>query len=133
MPNDGRLGLAVGVGLVIAAAVLFFRADAPPRDPPKTSPAPAPQATPPPPAPGPQRPAPARPTARSGDGARRHTVEAGDTLAGLARRYYGDEGQAAALFEANRDVLTSPDELPAGAVLAIPELPRPAGDPAPAP
>src|SRR5438309_782901 len=30
MPNDAKLGLVVGVGLVIAVAVLFFRKEAPP-------------------------------------------------------------------------------------------------------
>ncbi|HVS36241.1 MAG TPA: hypothetical protein VMS17_11790 [Gemmataceae bacterium] len=29
MPNDAKLGLVVGVGVVIAAAVLFFHKDAP--------------------------------------------------------------------------------------------------------
>ena len=34
MPNDAKLGLVVGVGLVIAVAVLFFR-----KEPPAASPA----------------------------------------------------------------------------------------------
>lgn len=29
MPNDAKLGLVVGVGLLMAVAVLFFRRDAP--------------------------------------------------------------------------------------------------------
>jgi hypothetical protein len=29
MPNDAKLGLVVGVGLVIAVAVIFFRKEAP--------------------------------------------------------------------------------------------------------
>jgi phage tail protein X len=51
---------------------------------------------------------------------KRHTVRDGDTLADLSRRYYGDDSFAAALFEANRGVLSSPDLLPIGAVLTIP-------------
>lgn len=51
---------------------------------------------------------------------KRHTVRDGDTLADLSRRYYGDDSLAAALFEANRGVLSSPDLLPIGAVLTIP-------------
>jgi hypothetical protein len=33
MPNDAKLGLVVGVSLVIVAAVFFFRKDAPAVDP----------------------------------------------------------------------------------------------------
>jgi len=37
MPNDAKLGLVVGVGLVIAVAVVFFRKEAP--EPPAGEPA----------------------------------------------------------------------------------------------
>jgi hypothetical protein len=40
MPNDAKLGLVVGVGLVIAVAVMFFRREAP-ASPPAAEPAPA--------------------------------------------------------------------------------------------
>jgi hypothetical protein len=33
MPNDAKLGLVCGVGLVIAIAVVFYRKDAAPRPP----------------------------------------------------------------------------------------------------
>jgi hypothetical protein len=33
MPTDAKCGLLVGVGLVVAAAVLFFRKDSPPAPP----------------------------------------------------------------------------------------------------
>jgi nucleoid-associated protein YgaU len=44
----------------------------------------------------------------------------GDTLASLAKRYLGDAARAGEIFEANRDVLPSPDTLPIGAILRIP-------------
>jgi len=51
---------------------------------------------------------------------KRHTVRDGDTLVGLAKRYYADETLAAALYDANRGVLRDPELLPIGAVLTIP-------------
>lgn len=51
---------------------------------------------------------------------KRHTVRDGDTLADLAKRYYGDDKLAAALYDANRGVLRDPELLPIGAVLTIP-------------
>ena len=53
-------------------------------------------------------------------GATRHTVADGDTLSQLAVRYYGSAEAYWRIYEANRDVLTSPDLLPIGAVLEIP-------------
>lgn len=122
MPNDAKLGLVVGVGLVIAVAVVFFRKEA--ANPDSAAGKPPPAVTP-----SPADPAAARPVARdSGEGtARHHTVREGDTLAGLAKQYYGDEARSAAIFQVNRTVLTSPDELPPGVELVIPTLPA-AGD-----
>jgi phage tail protein X len=51
---------------------------------------------------------------------RTHTVVDGDTLASLADRYLGMKESAQAIFEANRDVLTSPQILPIGVELKIP-------------
>ncbi|HEY7157163.1 MAG TPA: hypothetical protein VH575_24630 [Gemmataceae bacterium] len=49
MPNDAKLGLVVGVSLVIVAAVFFFRKDPPALDPAAaTIVKPAPDLTPPP-------------------------------------------------------------------------------------
>jgi nucleoid-associated protein YgaU len=124
MPNDARLGLVLGVGLVIAVAVVFFRKEVagdPAADAGKAPPA----VTPSPADPAATRPADARTTARDSDaaaGARRHTVREGDTLTSLAKRYYGDEAKSAAIFRVNRAVLTSPDELPPGTDLVIPVL-----------
>jgi hypothetical protein len=39
MPNDAKLGFVVGVGVVIAIAVVFFRKDGGPAPPLKTEPA----------------------------------------------------------------------------------------------
>jgi nucleoid-associated protein YgaU len=50
----------------------------------------------------------------------RHRVVDGDTLPELARRYLGDAGRYLELFEANRNVLSSPDLLPLGVELTIP-------------
>lgn len=56
-----------------------------------------------------------------------HKVVDGDTLADLADRYLGSKDRASAIFEANRDVLSSPQVLPIGVELKIP----PAGSPPP--
>ncbi len=50
----------------------------------------------------------------------RHRIVDGDTLATIARRYYGDEQRARELFEANRSVLRDPELLPIGTELVIP-------------
>jgi nucleoid-associated protein YgaU len=132
MPNDAKLGLVVGVGLVIAVAVLFFRKDTP-YGTPNGDPAPAGIVRPfplPQPSSAAGRIAPARPTALTTEpsspaigGVRRHTVREGDTLFTLARRYYGDAERFGAIYQANRDVLRVPDPLPVGADLVIPEAP----------
>lgn len=51
---------------------------------------------------------------------RKHRVVDGDSLARLAQRYWGDSQRWLQLYEANRDVLSSPDVLPIGTVLDIP-------------
>lgn len=58
---------------------------------------------------------------------RDHIVQPGETLAGIAQKYYGpEEGNRRAvvqmLYEANKDVLTSPDRVIAGSKLTIPPL-----------
>jgi nucleoid-associated protein YgaU len=54
-------------------------------------------------------------------GVRRHAVVDGDTLSQLAARYLGRADAYLEIYELNRDVLASPDLLPIGAVLKIPE------------
>jgi nucleoid-associated protein YgaU len=127
MPNDAKLGLVLGVGLVIAVAVIFFHkelsgarqtGEQPPAgvvNPP----------APPPPAGGRVQgyPTAARTTSDERDTqARRHTVEDGDTLFSLAERYYSDPARFLDLYQHNRDVLQRPDRLEVGTVLVIPDL-----------
>jgi nucleoid-associated protein YgaU len=49
-----------------------------------------------------------------------HVVAPGDTLSGLALRYLGSVARFPEIYEANRDVLRSPDDLKLGMVLRIP-------------
>jgi len=50
-----------------------------------------------------------------------HEVVAGDTLSGLAKRYYGAGSKYMKIFEANRDILDNPDLIKVGQKLKIPE------------
>src|SRR5262249_31388804 len=124
MRNDDKLGLAVGVSLVILVAVVYFRKESgpPPADPAATITRPEGEAvglerpSPPPPARTIARPSGAAPALLA---SRRHTVEAGDTLFGLAVRYYGDGDRFGDIYRANRGVLKTPDELPVGVELVL--------------
>jgi len=49
-----------------------------------------------------------------------HEVVAGDNLSKLAKQYLGSHAKYLALYEANRDVLASPDDLSLGMKLKIP-------------
>lgn len=60
------------------------------------------------------------PTRSKNPDALRHKVRDGDTLPSLAAAYYGDAARYGAIFEANRDVLSSPDVLTIGSYLVIP-------------
>jgi nucleoid-associated protein YgaU len=105
MPNDAKLGLVLGVGLVVAIAVVFFR-----KEPATADAAP--------------RPAAAVRTATDPDpqpAARRHTVRSGDTLYSIARQYYRDEARFVDIYRANREALRTPAPLAPGTVLLIPE------------
>ena len=51
---------------------------------------------------------------------RYHQIQDGDTLKKLAARYLGDAGKAAAIYNANRSILASPELLPLGRWLRIP-------------
>src|SRR4051812_45009693 len=133
MPNDAKLGLVVGMALVIAVAVVFFRQETAP---PGAAPNEASMGV----RGGRFAPPPARPSYRSlkaktasrpkaaeeaapeeAPAVRRHTVAEGETLFTLAQRYYGDGSRIADLYQANKDTLATPDHLPPGAVLVIPE------------
>jgi len=109
MPNDAKLGLVVGVGVVIAVGVVFYRKDAtndsraaiekvePAR---ASAPPPARDATP--------------------TGLRRHTVQAGETLTSLAKRYLGQEEKAGVIRQFN-PALAESEEPAEGTVLVIPD------------
>jgi nucleoid-associated protein YgaU len=129
MPNDAKLGMIVGVGLVIAIAVVFFHKDAisPPAG------AEASSAT----AVHPLKPTPAAPrgasrTVKARTAVRfeatpvegqRHTVTEGETLFSLAQRYYQDEKKYVEIYRVNRKVVKDPEALTPGTVLIIPNLP----------
>jgi LysM repeat protein len=49
-----------------------------------------------------------------------YTVEAGDTLSNISRKVYGTPGRWMDIFQANRDLLPSPNALKPGQVLRIP-------------
>jgi nucleoid-associated protein YgaU len=70
------------------------------------------------------QPAPTRPVAA---GSREHTVQKGENLSSIAQKYYGaEEGNRRAviqkLYEANTDVLSSPDRVVVGSKLTVPPL-----------
>ncbi len=50
-----------------------------------------------------------------------YEVVAGDTLSGIAKRFYGNAGQYMKIFEANRDILDNPDLIKIGQKLRIPD------------
>lgn len=49
-----------------------------------------------------------------------HIITSGDTLSGLAKQYLGSVARSQELFEANRDILSSPDRLQLGMKIRIP-------------
>jgi nucleoid-associated protein YgaU len=51
---------------------------------------------------------------------RYHTVVKNDTLYGIARTYYGDQGKWKDIFEANRGEITDPNRIRVGQRLLIP-------------
>jgi nucleoid-associated protein YgaU len=112
MPNDAKLALAIGVGLVVVVAVIYFQKDLI-----TGRRAANVGTTPAAPESNPTRRVAARPTSRQ------HTVEEGDSLYGLAERYYGDGDRFTELYQANKAVLKRPDRLEVGTVLVIPNLP----------
>ena len=50
----------------------------------------------------------------------KHTVERGESLSKIAKHYYGDTMDYKRIFEANRDILSDPDEIEPGQQLTIP-------------
>lgn len=58
--------------------------------------------------------------ARTENAERSHIIVEGDSLSKIARRYYGRADRWPEIFEANRNILSDPSRLPAGASLRIP-------------
>ena len=61
-----------------------------------------------------------------------YTVRAGDTLSGLAARFLGSHARYLELYEANRHLLSSPDDLQPQMRLRIPAMPGAVADASPA-
>lgn len=51
-----------------------------------------------------------------------HTVEKGEWLSKIAKKYYGDANKYNVIFEANKPMLEHPDKIYPGQVLRIPNL-----------
>ncbi len=51
---------------------------------------------------------------------RTYTVEKGDTLSAIAKKFYGDASDYPIIFEANKPMLSDPDKIYPGQVLRIP-------------
>ena len=52
---------------------------------------------------------------------RTYKVESGDTLAGIARKFYRNSGQWPKIAEANKGTLEDPTKLKPGMILVIPQ------------
>jgi len=50
-----------------------------------------------------------------------YEVVSGDTLGGIAKKFYGNAGKYMKIFEANRDILDDPNLIKVGQKLRIPE------------
>jgi nucleoid-associated protein YgaU len=50
-----------------------------------------------------------------------YTVQPGDTLSAIAKKFLGDANEYTAIFNANRDQLKDPDKIKPGQVLKIPQ------------
>lgn len=51
-----------------------------------------------------------------------HDVVSGDTLSGIAKKYYGEAGKYMVIFEANKPMLSDPDKIYPGQKLRIPAI-----------
>jgi LysM repeat protein len=60
------------------------------------------------------------PAVTTGAEGQTYTVQPGDSLSKIAKRFYGDANRYTAIFEANRDKLTDPDKISVGQELTIP-------------
>jgi LysM repeat protein len=51
-----------------------------------------------------------------------YTIVVGDTLCGIAKKFYGDGSKYTVIYEANKDKIKNPNVIRAGQVLTIPAL-----------
>ena len=51
-----------------------------------------------------------------------YTIQSGDSLSKIAKKYYGDAMKYPVLFEANREVIKHPDKIYPGQQIRIPKL-----------
>jgi nucleoid-associated protein YgaU len=66
------------------------------------------------------RPAQAQGASAAGGQQQTYTVRAGDSLSKISKQLYGNANDYMRIFEANRDVLTDPDQIKPGQTLRIP-------------
>jgi len=66
------------------------------------------------------RPAQAKGASASGGQQQTYTVRAGDSLSKISKEMYGNANDYMKIFEANRDVLTDPNQIKPGQTLRIP-------------
>jgi len=52
---------------------------------------------------------------------RTYTVKSDDTLSAIAKQFYNDASKYMKIFEANKNILSNPDNIAPGQVLTIPE------------
>jgi nucleoid-associated protein YgaU len=117
--NDAKFGMILGIGLVIAVSVVFFRKDVTGALSGSEDPINAVSAETPP---APKATGVEATTTSGAKRARQHVVEAGDTLFTIAKAYYGDGARFVDLFQANRSQVKDPERLEPGVVLTIPSL-----------
>ena len=70
------------------------------------------------------KPGAARPAATPGGGggnAQTYTVQSGDTLSAIAKKFLGNANAYMDIFNANKDQLSDPDKIKPGQVLKIPQ------------
>ncbi len=52
----------------------------------------------------------------------KHTVSKGESLSKISKHYYDDAMKYKAIFDANRNILSNPDEIEVGQELVIPNI-----------
>jgi LysM repeat protein len=60
-------------------------------------------------------------SAGAGSAATTYTVQSGDTLSAIAKKFFGNANDYMEIFNANRDQLSDPDMIKPGQVLKIPQ------------